>query len=299
MDDKEKNILEVENLCKTFQKNEFSLNKISFTLPHGAIMGFVGGNGAGKTTTIGCILGTLKKDSGSIRLFGRKINGNDIDVDIKEQIGVAYDTSNFSGELTPQRLSRIMQGIYRQWDNDIYLQYLNKFHLPKQQRISTFSKGMTMKLALAAAISHSPKLLVFDEITSGLDPIARDEVLDIFLDFVQDESRSILISSHITSDLEKVADYITFIHDGELLLSASIDDLRYKYGIVRCRLEQFERIHGEDIVAYIKKDYQIDVLVSDRDYILEKYGDLVIDNALIDDILTLLVRGKKGERIIS
>ncbi|MCM1159410.1 MAG: ABC transporter ATP-binding protein [Bacteroidales bacterium] len=299
MDDKEKNILEVENLCKTFQKNEFSLNNISFTLPHGAIMGFVGGNGAGKTTTIGCILGALKKDSGSIRLFGREINGNDIDVDIKEQIGVAYDTSNFSGELTPQRLSRIMQGIYRQWDNDIYLQYLSKFHLPIQQRISTFSKGMTMKLALAVAISHSSKLLVFDEITSGLDPIARDEVLDIFLDFVQDESRSILISSHITSDLEKVADYITFIHDGELLLSASIDDLRYKYGIVRCRLEQFERIHEEDIVAYIKKDYQIDVLVSDRDYILGKYGDLVIDNALIDDILMLLVRGKKGERIIS
>lgn len=294
MDDKEKNILEVKKLCKTFQQNEFSLNDISFTLPHGAIMGFVGGNGAGKTTTIGCILGVLKKDSGAIKLFGREINGNDMDVDIKEQIGVAYDASNFSGDLTPQRLSLIMQGIYRQWDNDIYLQYLSKFRLPIKQKISTFSKGMTMKLALAVAISHSAKLLVFDEITSGLDPIARDEVLDIFLDFVQDESRSILISSHITSDLEKVADYITFIHDGEVLLSASIDDLRYKYGIVRCRLEQFERMHQEDIVAYIKKDYQIDVLVSDRDYILEKYGSLVIDNALIDDILMLLVRGQKG-----
>lgn len=293
MDGKETNILEVKNLCKTFRQSEFALNNVSFTLPRGAIMGFVGGNGAGKTTTLGCILGTLKKDSGLIKLFGEEVIGNDIDVDIKEQIGVAYDASNFSGDLTPQRLAKIMQGIYQQWDHDVYLQYLERFHLPLNQKISTFSKGMTMKLAIAVAVSHSARLLVLDEVTSGLDPIVRDEVLDIFLDFVQDESRSILISSHITSDLEKVADYITFIHDGKILLSASIDDLRYKYGIARCKSEQFEQMHKEDVVSYIEKDYQVDVLVSDRDNILKKYGSLTMDNALIDDILMLLVRGKK------
>lgn len=293
MDGKKTNVLEVKNLCKTFRQSEFALNNVSFTLPSGAIMGFVGGNGAGKTTTLGCILGTLKKDSGLVKLFGEEVIGNDIDVDIKEQIGVAYDASNFSGELTPQRLAKIMQGIYRQWDQDVYLQYLERFHLPLKQKISTFSKGMTMKLAIAVAVSHSARLLVLDEVTSGLDPIVRDEVLDIFLDFVQDESRSILISSHITSDLEKVADYITFIHDGKILLSASIDDLRYKYGIARCKSEQFERMHKEDVVSYIEKDYQVDVLVSDRDDILKKYGSLTMDNALIDDILMLLVRGKK------
>ncbi|MDE6627546.1 MAG: ABC transporter ATP-binding protein [Lachnospiraceae bacterium] len=293
MDGKETNVLEVKNLCKTFRQSEFALNNVSFTLPSGAIMGFVGGNGAGKTTTLGCILGTLKKDSGLVKLFGEEVIGNDIDVDIKEQIGVAYDASNFSGELTPQRLAKIMQGIYRQWDQDVYLQYLERFHLPLNQKISTFSKGMTMKLAIAVAVSHSARLLVLDEVTSGLDPIVRDEVLDIFLDFVQDESRSILISSHITSDLEKVADYITFIHDGKILLSASIDDLRYKYGIARCKSEQFEQMHKEDVVSYIEKDYQVDVLVSDRDNILKKYGSLTMDNALIDDILMLLVRGKK------
>lgn len=293
MNSKEKSILEVRNLKKTFPKSGFSLDEVSFSLPCGSIMGFVGENGAGKTTTIGCILGTLKKDGGTIKLFGKEISGDDIGTDIKEQLGVAYDASNFSGDLTPQRISKIMRGIYKQWDNDVFTQYLEKLHLPQKQKVSTFSKGMTMKLAFAVAVSHSPKLLILDEVTSGLDPIARDEMLDMFLDFVQDETRSIFISSHITSDLEKIADYITFIHDGRVLLSVSTDDLLYKYGIVRCKTKQFAQIDKKDVVSYIKKDYQVDVLVSDIEYIKQKYNGLIIDNATIDNILLLLVKGSR------
>lgn len=288
-----KSILEVRSLKKTFPKSGFSLDEVSFSLPCGSIMGFVGENGAGKTTTIGCILGTLKKDAGTIKLFGKEISGDDIGTDIKEQLGVAYDASNFSGDLTPQRISKIMRGIYKQWDNDVFTKYLEKLHLPQKQKVSTFSKGMTMKLAFAVAVSHSPKLLILDEVTSGLDPIARDEMLDMFLDFVQDETKSIFISSHITSDLEKIADYITFIHNGRVLLSVSTDDLLYKYGIVRCKTKQFAQIDKKDIISYIKKDYQVDVLVSDIEYIKQKYNGLIIDNVTIDNILLLLVKGSR------
>lgn len=293
MNSKERSILEVRNLKKTFPKSGFSLDEVSFSLPCGSIMGFVGENGAGKTTTIGCILDTLKKDGGTVKLFGKEISGDDIGTDIKEQLGVAYDASNFSGDLTPQRISKIMRGIYTQWDNDVFTQYLEKLHLPQKQKVLTFSKGMTMKLAFAVAVSHSPKLLILDEVTSGLDPIARDEMLDMFLDFVQDETRSIFISSHITSDLEKIADYITFIHNGRVLLSVSTDDLLYKYGIVRCKTKQFAQIDKKDIVSYIKKDYQVDVLVSDIEHIKQKYNGLIIDNATIDNILLLLVKGSR------
>lgn len=285
-------ILELQDVTKKFPKSQFSLDKISFALPHGAIMGFVGENGAGKTTTIGCILNTLKKNNGTIKLFGKEFS--DSDIDIKEQIGVVYDASNFSGSLTPNNLSDIMQGIYKQWDNKIFKNYLDAFKLPLKQKIGTFSKGMTMKLAIAAAIAHSPKLLILDEATSGLDPIVRDDILDVFLDFVQDDSRSILLSSHITSDLEKVADYITFIHEGKILLSTSKDELMYKYGVLQCKSNQFEQISKKDILAYRKRDYQIDVLVTDIDTMRKKYNNLITDKVGIDDILLMLVRGGKA-----
>jgi ABC-2 type transport system ATP-binding protein len=282
-------ILELQDVTKKFPKSQFCLEKVSFALPKGAIMGFVGENGAGKTTTIGCILNTLKKDNGTIKLFGKELSDNDID--IKEQIGVVYDASNFSGSLTPNNLSDIMQGIYKQWNNKIYKNYLDAFKLPLKQKISTFSKGMTMKLAIAVAIAHSPKLLVLDEATSGLDPVVRDDILEVFLEFVQDDSRSILLSSHITSDLEKVADYITFIHNGKILLSTSKDELMYKYGVLQCKSSQFEQVNKKDILAYRKRDYQIDVLVNDIDVMRRKYPSFITDKVGIDDILLMLVRG--------
>jgi ABC-2 type transport system ATP-binding protein len=186
-----------------------------------------------------------------------------------------------------------MRHIFSKWDNALFKEYLSKFKLPEKQKIKGFSRGMTMKLGVAVALSHHPKLLILDEATSGLDPIVRDDILDVFLDFVQDENNSILLSSHITSDLEKVADYITFIHNGNIILSEKKDVLIYNYGVMRCKSAQFEKIDKADILAYRKHDYQIDVLVSDRQDVERKYRDIVIDNISIEEIMLMLVKGER------
>lgn len=285
------NILELEKVCKTFPRTDFALKDISFQVPYGAIMGFVGENGAGKTTTIGCILNTLQKSGGTVKLFGREMT--DADTDIRERIGVVYDGDNFPGYLTAGRLSNIMAGIYTKWDETLYGKYLDMFHLPVKQKIKNYSKGMTMKLAIAAALSHHPQFLILDEATSGLDPVVRDDILDVFLEFVQEEDHSILLSSHITSDLEKVADYITFIHNGKLIMTASKDELMYNYAVLRCREKQFQALERADIVAYRKKDYQIDVLVADGRKAEHKYGNVIVDHVSVDEIMLLLVKGER------
>lgn len=286
------NILELRGVCKTFPKSSFALDKISFSVPYGSIMGFVGENGAGKTTTIGCILNTVSKDGGTIKLFGREMQ--DSDTDIKEKIGVVYDGDNFPGYLSAADLAQIMEGVYKNWDPARFQKYLLDFHLSPKQKIKNYSRGMTMKLAIAAALAHHPQLLILDEATSGLDPIMRDEMLEVFLDFVQDESHSILLSSHITSDLEKVADYITFIHNGKLILTAPKDDLVYNYAVMRCRESQFHALDPNDIIAYRKRDFQIDVLVSDGNDARRKYKDIVVDHVSVDEIMLLLVKGERA-----
>lgn len=286
------NILELQGISKTYKKSDFTLDKVSFSLPYGAIMGFVGENGAGKSTTIGCILNTVAKDSGMVKLFGREML--DADTDIREKIGVVYDGDNFPGYWTAKQLAQVMDGLYAEWDNALFQKYLADFRLPAKQKIKHYSRGMTMKLAIAAALSHHPQLLILDEATSGLDPIMRDEMLDVFLDFVQEENHSILISSHITSDLEKVADYITFIHDGKLLMTASKDELLYRYAVMRCKESQFLALDPGDILAYRKRELQIDVLVADGKEAKKKYRDIVIDHVSIEEIMLLL---GKGERV--
>ena len=285
------NILELQQICKTFPKSDFILDKLSFSLPYGAILGFVGENGAGKTTTIGCILNTVRKDSGMVKLFGKEMR--DIDTDIREKIGVVYDGDNFPGFWTAKQLSQVMEGIYTQWDNALFQKYLEDFHLPVKQKIKNYSRGMTMKLAIAVALSHHPQLLILDEATSGLDPIMRDEMLDVFLEFVQEESHSILLSSHITSDLEKVADYITFIHNGKLIMTASKNDLVYNYAVMRCKESQFLALDPGDIIAYRKRDFQIDVLVADGKEAQRKYKGAVVDHVSVDEIMLLLVKGER------
>ncbi len=213
------NILELQRVSKTFPKSNFTLENVTFSLPYGAILGFVGENGAGKTTTIGCILNTITKDSGTIKLFGKEML--DADTDIREKIGVVYDGDNFPAYWTATQLSKIMAGLYTQWDSPLFQKYLEDFHLPAKQKMKHYSRGMAMKLAIAVALAHHPQLLILDEATGGLDPVMRDEMLDVFLEFVQEENHSILLSSHITSDLEKVADYITFIHNGRLIMTVS------------------------------------------------------------------------------
>ncbi len=285
------NILELQQICKTFPKLDFILDKISFSLPYGAILGFVGENGAGKTTTIGCILNTVRKDSGMVKLFGKEMQ--DIDTDIREKIGVVYDGDNFPGYWTAEQLSQVMEGIYTQWDHALFQKYLEDFHLPVKQKIKNYSRGMTMKLAIAAALSHHPQLLILDEATSGLDPVMRDEMLDVFLEFVQEESHSILLSSHITSDLEKVADYITFIHNGKLIMTVSKNDLVYHYAVMRCKESQFLALDPDDIITYRKRDYQINVLVADGKEAQRKYKDVVVDHVSVDEIMLLLVKGER------
>lgn len=285
------NILELQQICKSFPKSNFILDKLSFSLPYGAILGFVGENGAGKTTTIGCILNTVRKDSGMVKLFGKEMR--DIDTDIREKIGVVYDGDNFPGFWTAKQLSQVMEGIYTQWDNALFQKYLEDFHLPVKQKIKNYSRGMTMKLAIAVALSHHPQLLILDEATSGLDPIMRDEMLDVFLEFVQEESHSILLSSHITSDLEKVADYITFIHNGKLIMTALKNDLVYNYAVMRCKESQFLALDPGDIIAYRKRDFQIDVLVNNGKEAQRKYKGSVVDHVSVDEIMLLLVKGER------
>ncbi len=285
------NILELQQLSKRFPKSGFMLDQLSFSLPYGAILGFVGENGAGKTTTIGCILHTLAKDSGTIKLFGREMG--DGDTELREKIGVVYDGDNFPGYWTAEQLSRVMEGVYQSWDQALFRKYLGDFHLPPRQRLKHYSRGMTMKLAIAAALSHHPQLLILDEATSGLDPIVRDELLDVFLEFVQEEDHSILLSSHITSDLEKVADYIVFLHEGRIILTVSKNDLAYRYAVLRCKESQFRALDPRDMIAYRRRDHQIDVLVPDGKEAQRKYRDIVVDRVSVDEVMLLLVRGER------
>ncbi len=283
--------LEIENLTKTYPSSNFRLDKVSFSIPRGTIMGFVGENGAGKTTTMSAVLNTIKKDSGTVKLFGREMG--DEDRDIREQIGVVFDGSNFPEVLTPLKLAKVMGGIYKQWDQPFFMEMAERFKLDMGKKIKHFSRGMKMKLALTVALSHRPQLLILDEATSGLDPIVRDEMLGVFLEFVEDENRSILMSSHIISDLEKIADYITVIHQGKILLKEKKDVLIYEYGIARCKAEQFRLIDRADMLAYKKKDYQIDVLVDNKKAFERKYSGVVVDMGSIEEIMILLIKGER------
>ncbi|MCY7217279.1 ABC transporter ATP-binding protein [Streptococcus cristatus] len=289
------NILTLENVNKKYEKSNFSIRNISFSLPEGSILGFIGENGSGKSTTMNCILNILRKDSGKIEIFGKEMS--DEDTDIRENIGVVYDSNNFPEHLTAEQLADIFEKIYSKWDNACFEEYMQRFSLPKSQKIKTYSRGMSMKLAIAVALSHESKLLILDEVTSGLDPIMRDEILDVLLEFVKQENHSILLSSHITSDLEKIADYIVFIHDGEIILNKTKDELIYEYGVIRCSENDFVSIATDDILSYMKKDYQIDVLVSDRKLMKKKYKNLIVDNVSLDEMMLLMVRGEGNERL--
>lgn len=282
-------ILQVKNLTKQYP--DFKLDNVSFSIPGGTIMGLIGENGAGKSTTINAILDLIRKDDGIVTFCGQELSSKS--KQIKEDIGVVFDSINFYETLTPDKVGKISAAAYKKWDQAIYNDYLKRFQLSYNKEIKTFSNGMKMKFSIAVALSHKPKLLILDEATNGLDPIMRDDMLDIFLDFVQDETHSILMSSHITTDLEKIADYITFIHQGKVLFCKSKDELLYNYGIIRCGSALFNTIDKSEILAYRKYDYQWDVLVADKEKASRKYKASVIDDASIDDILLLYIKGEQ------
>lgn len=288
----ENNILQIKNLTKKF--DSFTLDDISLSLPKGSVMGFVGENGAGKTTTIKLILNELKKDAGSIKVFG--LDSVRDEIAIKEDIGVVFSENHFNENFDPEQIGKLMSLAYKRWDMAVYKDYLKKFSLDKFKKIKDLSRGSKMRLAIAVALSHDAKLLLLDEATSGLDPVVRNEILDIFYDFIMDGERSIFLSSHITSDLEKIADYITFIKDGKIVLSESKEVLYGKFGILRCRREDVEKVGREYISGIRHGSFSTEVLVNDKNAVRKSGENLVIDNANIEDIMTYMNSGMGAEQ---
>lgn len=278
------NALEVCGLCK--QYGSFSLKDISFALPMGTITGLVGRNGAGKTTTIKGILGIIRPDSGSIRILGQERS-----TEIMQEIGVVYDECCFSEILTVKQMSTVLGPIYRNWSEEVFFGLCEKYGLPINQKIKTFSRGMQQKLSIAAAMAHSPKLLLMDEPTGGLDPVARGEILDDLWEFIEDGEHTVLLSTHITSDLDRVADRILMISDGMLKLDEDKDTLLDEYCILRGHPDDLAKIHEKDILGMRKNAYSVEVLCKGRERMKIKYPQLVCDRADIEQILVLLEGG--------
>lgn len=270
--------LRLEQVSKQYK--DFQLKDISLTLPMGSIMGVIGENGAGKTTAIKALLGLIQKDTGRIWILGKEFNNADMKV--KEYIGVVMDNICFSRELNARHISKIMRNTYKSWSESKFQMWLQKFQLDERKMIKDYSKGMTMKLSLAVAMSHDTRILILDEATSGLDPIVRSQVLEIFLEFVKDGEHSVLVSSHIISDLEKICDYIAFIHGGEICISASKEELLNKYGILKCSKEQFEQVDKEFIVNYKEYSSNVEALVERKKISKEmKIGDASIEEIMV------------------
>lgn len=284
------NAIEINNLTKKY--DGFLLNGIDLKLPKGSIMGFIGQNGAGKSTTIKSILNIIKKDNGSIKIFG--MDNVECERQIKNDIAVVFDTFPFHGNLNAYQLDKILKRIYERWDSGLFFSYLERFNIPIKKKNVKFSKGMKMKLQIAVALSHDAKLLIMDEATSGLDPVVRNEMLDVFMQYMQNEDNSILMSSHITSDLERIADSITFIHNGNIIMSGYKDDILESHGIIKCSKDMISEIEPSDIVSIRLSDFDASVMVRNRQECVVKYSGAIIENASLDDILLFYVKGKSG-----
>ena len=283
------NALEVHSLNKSFDR--FALKDVSFTLPRGAVMGFIGENGAGKTTTIKAVLGLIRKDSGDISVLGGSIE----DASIRSKIGVVFDDLHLHKTLRIRQAAKIFPHLYEDWDADLFAEYLNRFNLDAEKKIKDLSRGMRMKLSIALALSHHPELLILDEPTSGLDPVVRDEVLEIFQDFMQDENHAILFSSHITSDIDKIADYLTFIHDGEILFSVTTDELLGEAGILKCSAEEADALDAEreGLLRIRKNQFGCEVLIRNKEQFRMRHPEAVIDSVTTEALMLFYARGEK------
>ena len=283
------NNIELNNVSKKYQ--DFELKNITFNVPKGCIVGLIGENGAGKTTTIKSILNITKSD-GTVKIFGKDSKKDE--KKIKQEIGVVLDDSFLSDYLTAKQINSIMKDIYRNWNENKYMNLLKNFNLPKDKSIKDFSSGMKMKLKIATAISYNPKILILDEPTSGLDPIVRNEILDIFRQYIkEDETRSILLSTHITTDLEHISDYIIFIEKGKLVFNLPTDELLENYGIIKCSKEDFLRLDKKDYISYKKEKYQYEVLTDNKNNIRKKYNITTIDKPSIESIMLFYIKGEK------
>ena len=286
------NAMVIENLSKAYPG--FALSEVSMTLPRGSIMGFIGENGAGKTTTIKLILNMLHRDSGSVRILGK--DNIKEEKAVKERLGVVLGDLNLPETMNGLKINSMMSGIYPGWEEDVFFSNLERFGLPKNRKIKAYSRGMKMKRSIAIALSHGAELLLLDEPTSGLDPIIRDEILDIFLDFIQDETHSIFVSTHIVEDLEKIADYITFIHKGRIILSEEKDTLLERFVILKGPKEGFAAFESSELIGYKEKRFGAEAMAEAKVWRKKEAGaaGLVADPVRIQDIMLYYV---KGERI--
>ena len=283
------NVIELKNVVKDY--GDFKLDHISFAVPEGFVCGFIGQNGAGKTTTINLILDIINRDEGEINLFGKPVDNNHAYV--REDVGVVFDEMGFHEFMTAKDINIMMKNIYKNWDEVAFFDYLKKFSLPSKKKCGAFSRGMRMKLQIAVAMSHKAKLLIMDEPTSGLDPIVRNEMIGIFRNFVVEEDHTILLSSHITGDLEKIADEVVFIDGGKIVLSGNKDEILEKHGILKCKKEEASKVSEALIVGVEEEAYSTSILVNDRHAAAKLYPDMVIEEAALEDIMIYYVNAKK------
>ena len=284
------NILEVKNVTKEYKN--FKIDDLSFTLEKGYIMGFIGPNGAGKSTTIKLIMNLIQKNKGQIKIFGLDNIKNE--KEIKQKIGFVYDESYFYGDLTLTKMKNIIAPFYNEWDNSAFNKYLNDFNLDPNKKISQLSKGMKMKYSLALALCHNPELIIMDEPTSGLDPVFRSEILDILYNFIQNENKSIFFSTHITTDLEKIADYITFINNGKIIFSKPKDYILENYGIVKGKKALLNQDTRNMFIGLRENPFGFEALTSNVSTARKAFrGDCIIERASLDDIMVYTVKGDK------
>ncbi len=285
------NAIEIKGVTKRY--DGFTLDNISFNVPKGSIMGFIGQNGAGKTTTIHSLLNIIPIDAGEIKLLG--FDHIAAENEAKERMGVVFDECPFHDIFTADQMAKVFRGLYVSWSDSTFGQYLDRFQLPRRKKIGKFSKGMKMKLQIACALSHGAELLVMDEATTGLDPVVRSEILDIFLEFLQDEGHSILMSSHITSDLEKIADSVTFIDKGKVLISGYKDDILMSHTLMKCTKADYAELDKNDFISARLTDFGAEVLMSDRESAEQKYSGAVFDPTTLEEIMVFYVNRAKKE----
>lgn len=281
-------ILEVNNLRKKFKK--FTLKDISFKLEPGYIMGFIGPNGAGKSTTIKLIMNLLKLDGGEIKVFG--LDHKKHEKEIKDRIGFVYDENYYYEDLTIKQMKNIVASFYSKWDDATFNDYIEQFDLDPKSKIKTLSKGMKMKFSLAVALSHNADLIIMDEPTSGLDPVFRREILDILYNVIQDETKSIFFSTHITTDLEKIADYITFINKGSIVFSETKDEVLENYSVVKGGTDLLDRDTKKEFIGLKETNVGFEGLTNNKDKVKRLFGEQVlIERATLEDIMFYTVRG--------
>ena len=285
-----KNAIEITGLRKKYEKG-FELGSLQFSVMSGTIAGLIGENGAGKTTLLKILLGISHADEGKIRILGKDFKVHE--AEIKEEIGVVLDDMFFSEVLTPDDIGKTMADIFRSWDDKLFEGYLEEFALPAKKPMKTFSKGMRKKLEIAAALSHRPKLLILDEPTNGLDPVVRNEILDIFQAFVNDEEHTILLSTHITTDLEHIADQIIFLDRGKKVMDESRDEIMDEYAILRCDKDFLDKLDDGDIIRYQIHPYSCEVLVRGRERMQMRYPECVIDRITLESLMMLMTKGEK------